>query len=129
MELKKIIQRCHDRKNRALNQRQTIVLPAGYDEYPYHFRVHHAHEKSVILYALEKANISFMPIGQKPFDRAPADWAQSDDDFNRIKDRQDTRSWKPAPMDASWGSGIYTGETSGYQEPHGTTSNSRISRF
>ena len=116
MELKKIIQRCHDRKNRALNQRQTIVLPAGYDAYPYHFRVHHAHEKSVILYELEKANISFMPIGQEPFDCAPSDWAQSDDYYNRIKDRQDTQSWRPRRWYASWGIGIYTGETSGYED-------------
>ena len=116
MELKKIIQRCHDRKNRALNQRQTIVLPAGYDAYPYHFRVHHAHEKSVFLYELEKANISFMPIGQEPSDCAPSDWAQSDDYSNRIKDRQDTRSWQPRRWYASWGIGIYTGETSGHEE-------------
>ena len=116
MELKKIIQRCHDRKNRALSQRQTIVLPAGYDAYPYHFRVHHAHEKSVILYALEKANISFMPIGQEPFDCAPSDWAQSDDYSNRIKDRQDTQSWRPRRWYASWGIGIYTGETSGHED-------------
>ena len=116
MELKKVIQRCRDRKDRTLNQQKTVVLPAGYDEYPYHFRVHHAYEKSVILYALEKANISFMPIGQAPFDRAPADWARSDDDLNRIKDRQDTQSWQPRRWYASWGIGIYTGETSGYKD-------------
>ena len=116
MELKTIIQHCHDRKNRTLNQRKTIVLPGGYDEYPYHFRVYHAHEKSVILYKLEKANISFMPIEQEPFDRAPADWARSDDYYNRIKDRQDTGSWRPRRWYASWGIGIYTGETSGYED-------------
>lgn len=112
MELKKIIQRCHDRKNRTLNQQQTLVLPAGYETYPYHFRVHYAHEKSVILYELEKASISFMPIGQEPFDRAPENWNQSD----RIKDRQDTRSWQPRRWYASWGVGIYTGETSGHED-------------
>ena len=112
MELKKIIQHCLDRKHRTLNQQQTIVLPAGYDAYPYHFQVHYAHEKSAFLYELEKANISFMPIGQEPSDRAPANWKQS----NRIKDRQDTRSWKPRRWYASWGIGIYTGETSGHED-------------
>ena len=116
MELKQIIKHCHDRENWTLNQRKTIVLPAGYDEYPYHFRVHYAHENSVILYELEKANISFMPIGKVPFDRAPADWARSDNYRDRIKDQQDTRSWRPRQWFASWGIGIYTGETSGYED-------------
>ena len=116
MELNKIIKRCHDRKNRMLNQRQTIVLPAGYDEYPFHFRVHYAHETSVFLYALEKANISFMPIGRVPFDRAPADWTRSDNYRNRINNQQDAQSWRPRRWFASWGIGIYTGETSGYED-------------
>lgn len=116
MDLNKIIQRCHDRKDRTLNQRRTIVLPAGYDEYPYHFQVYYAHEKSAILYELEKANISFVPIGRVPFDRAPADWVRSDNYRDRIKDRQDTRHWRPRQWYASWGIGIYTGETSGYED-------------
>lgn len=116
MELNKIIKLCHDRKNRMLNQRKTIVLPAGYDEYPFHFRVYYAHEKSVFLYALEKANISFMPIGRVPFDRAPADWTRSDNYRNRINNRQDAQSWRPRRWFASWGIGIYTGETSGYED-------------
>ena len=90
MDLKQIIKRCHDRKDRTLNQQRTIVLPAGYDEYPYHFRVYYTHENSALLYELEKANISFMPIGRVPFDRAPADWVRSDSYHDRIKDQQDT---------------------------------------
>ena len=109
--LKQIIQQCHDRKNRRLSQRKTTVLPAGYNEYPYHFRVHYAHEKSAILYDLEKAHISFMPIGQSPFDRAPRDWASEE----RIENRQDTQNWRSQRWFASWGIGIYTGETSGQE--------------
>ena len=116
MDLNKIIQRCHDGKERTLNQRKTIVLPAGYDEYPYHFRVHYAHEESAILYELEQSNISFMPISRVPFDRAPADWDRSDAFRDRIKDRQETLSWRPRQWYASWGIGIYTGETSGYED-------------
>ena len=116
MELEKIIQRCHDRKDRTLNQRRTIVLPAGYNEYPYHFRVHYAHEKSAILYELENANISFIPIGKVPFDRAPAEWNRSNKHQDRIMDRQETRSWRPRQWFASWGIGIYTGEPSGYDD-------------
>ena len=107
--LKQIIQQCHNRKNRTPSQRKTTVLPAGYNEYPYHFRVHYAHEKSVILYDLEKAHISFMLIGQSPFDRAPSDWASK----KRIENRQDTQNWRSQRWYASWGIGIYTGETSG----------------
>ena len=107
--LKQIIQQCHNRKNRTLIQRKTIVLPAGYNEYPYHFRVHYAHGKSAILYDLEKADISFLPIGRAPFDRAPSDWASEE----RIENRQDTQNWRSQRWYASWGIGIYTGETSG----------------
>ncbi len=116
MELEKIIQRCHARKDQTRHQRKTIVLPAGDTEYPYHFRVHYAHEQSAILYELEQSNISFIPIGRVPFDRAPADWDRSDALHDRIKDRQETRSWRPRQWFASWGIGIYTGETSGYEE-------------
>ena len=107
--LKQIIQQCHNRKNRTRNQRQTIVLPAGYMKYPYHFQVHYAYGESAILYDLEKVNISFLPIGQSPFDRAPNDWASEE----RIEKRQDTQNWQSRRWFTSWGIGIYTGETSG----------------
>ena len=116
MKLEKIIQRCHDLENRTLNQRKTIVLPAGYDEYPYHFRVHYAYEKSAILYELEQSNISLIPISRVPFDRAPADWARNDKYRDRIMDQQGMLSWRPRQWFASWGIGIYTGEMSGYEE-------------
>ena len=116
MELKKIIERCHDWKNCTWKQHKTIVLPARCEQYPYHFRVHYAHEKSALLYELEKAHISFMPIGSVPFDRAPADWTRSDNYRDRIRDPQGTQSWRARRWYASWGIGIYTGETSGDED-------------
>ena len=116
MELKKIIERCHDRKNCTWKQHKTIVLPARCEQYPYHFRVHYAHEKSALLYELEKAHVSFMPIGKVPFDRGPADWTRSDNYRDRIRDPQGAQSWRPRRWYASWGIGIYTGETSGYED-------------
>ena len=106
--LQKITQQCHERKHRRRTQRETIVLPAGYNESLHHYRVHYAHKKSAMLYELEKANISFMPIGEDPFDRPPANWHQ-----NRIKHRQRAQDWEASRWFASWGIGIYTGKTSG----------------
>ena len=111
--LKKIIQQCHERKHRRLTQRKTIVLPAGYNEYLHHYRVHYSDEKSAMLYELEKANISFMPIGENPFDRPPANWNRSDNFRDRIKHRQSAQDWEAPRWFASWGIGIYTGKTSG----------------
>ena len=109
--LKQIIQKCRDRKNRTLHQRKTIVLPAGYSAYPYHFRVYYAHGQSALLHDLEEADISFMPIGAEPFDRAPGDWTRMDNYRDRVNNRQDTQSWLPRWY-ASSGIGIYTGKTS-----------------
>ena len=113
--LKKIIQQCHERKHRRLTQRKTIVLPAGHNDHLHHYRVHYAHEKSAMLYELEKANISFMPIGEDPFDRPPANWNRSDNYRDRIKNRQNAQDWGARRWFASWGIGIYTGETSGQE--------------
>ena len=110
--LKHVIQQCHNRMHRTLNQRKTIVLPA-YNKYPYHFRVHYAYGESAILYDLEKANISFLPIGQSPFDRAPTDWNRIDKHRDRINNQQMTGNWRLRQWFSSWGIGIYTGETSG----------------
>ena len=108
-----IIEQCHHRQHQTLNQRKTVVLPARYDGYPYHFRVHYAHEKSVLLYDLEKADISFLPIGREPSDRAPADWNRIDKYLDRVNNQQKTENWRPRRWFASWGIGIYTGEMSG----------------
>ena len=113
--LKQIIQQCHNRKHRTLSQRKTIVLPAGDAEYPYHFRVHYAHQKSALLYDFEKVNISFLPVGREPFDRAPGDWLQSNNHRDRIHNQQIAGNWRPRQWFASWGIGIYTGEMSGHE--------------
>ena len=110
--LKKIIQQCHEQKHRRLTQQKTIVLPAGYNESSHHYRVHYAHKKSVMLYELENANISFMPIGTDPFDRPPANWNRSNNNRERIKHRQRAQDWEASRWFASWGIGIYTGKTS-----------------
>ncbi len=116
--LKQIIQRRHEWKKRTLSQRQTVVLPAGYNESLHHYRVHYAHRKAAMLYELERANISFMPIGEDPFDRPPANWNRSDNDRDRLTNRQSTQDWEASRWFASWGIGIYTGKTSGEESKH-----------
>ena len=111
--LTKIIQQCHERKHRKLTQRKTIVLPTGYNEYLHHYRVYYAHGKSAILHELERANISFMPIGKDPFDRPPGNWNRYNNQRNRINHRQGGQDWEAPRWFASWGIGIYTGKTSG----------------
>ena len=64
--LKHIIQRCHQRHEKPLRQRKTMVTPALYKGLPYHFTVHCAWKYPVRLYELEHADISFMPIGRAP---------------------------------------------------------------
>ena len=123
--LKQIIQQCHNRMPRTLSQRKTIVLPARYNEYPYHFRVHYAYGESVILYNLEKANISFLPIGQSPFDRAPSNWGNK----KRIKNRQNTQNWGPRRWYASWGSASTQVKRLGSRVPTGTISSSHVRQF
>ena len=107
-----LIQKCHARHQETRTQQQTAVLSAGYDEYPYHYRVHYAQEHSALLYAFEEADISVLPIGKSPFDRAPADWLRKDAYRNRVDARQGAQDWMPRQWFASWGIGIYTGLTS-----------------
>ena len=61
--LKDIIQRCHQRHNKSLLQRKTIVTPALDKGRLYHFTALCAYKYPVRLYELERAGISFMPIG------------------------------------------------------------------
>ncbi|MCY4570292.1 MAG: hypothetical protein OXD49_18545 [Candidatus Poribacteria bacterium] len=70
--VKDIIQQCHERRQKVMQQRKTIVSPALYGNYFYHYTVQCAHRYPLRLHALEQADISFMPIGQAPeFDRGP----------------------------------------------------------
>ena len=107
-----LIQKCHARHQETRTQQQTAVLSAGYEEYPYHYRVHYAQEHATLLYAFEQAAISVLPIGKAPFDRAPADWLRKDPYRNRVDERQEAQGWMPRQWFASWGIGIYTGLTS-----------------
>ena len=107
--LRNIIRRCHQQQEKSLRQRKTIVKPALYKNYPYHFTVHCARGHAVRLYELEQAEISFMPIGHAPeYDHAPADYGGE-----RFLKRQRTRDWPPRRWYASWGIQVYTGMPSG----------------
>ena len=105
--VKDIIQQCHERRRRDLQQRETIVSPTLHGEYPYHYIVYCARRYPLLLHTLEQANISFMPIGQAPFDRGPAYCGG-----NRFLRRQGTLDWQPRRWFSSWGIHIYTGAPS-----------------
>jgi hypothetical protein len=104
-----IIQRCYQQRKKSLRQRKTIVSPALYKDYPYHFTVHCARGHAIRLYDLEQADISFMPIGHAPgSDHAPSDFGGE-----RFLKRQGTRDWIPRRWYPSWGIQVYTGIPSG----------------
>ena len=105
--VKDIIQQCHERRQKVMQQRETIVSPTLHGEYPYHYIVYCAHRYPLRLHALEQADISFMPIGQGPFDRGPAYCGGS-----RLLRRQGTLDWNSRRWFSSWGIQIYTGTPS-----------------
>ena len=103
--VKDIIQQCHERRQKVMQQRKTIVSPALYGNYFYHYTVQCAHRYPLRLHALEQADISFMPIGQAPeFDRGPTYCGG-----NRLLRRQGTLDWSPRRWFSSWGIQVYTG--------------------
>jgi hypothetical protein len=61
----------------------------------------------LLLHDLEQADISFMPIGQAPFDRGPAYRGGT-----RLLRRQGTLNWEPRRWFSSWGIQVYTGTPS-----------------
>ena len=107
--VKDIIQQCHERRRRRLRQQETIVSPTLHGEHPYHYIVYCAHQYPLLLHNLEHADISFMPIGQAPFDRGPAYCGGS-----RLLRRQGTLDWGPRRWFASWGIQVYTGTPSAH---------------
>ncbi len=109
--VKDIIQQCHERRRKDLQQRETIVSPTLHGEYPYHYIVYCAHRYPLLLHDLEQADISFMPIGQAPFDRGPAYRGGS-----RFLRRQRTLDWSPRRWFSSWGIQVYTGTPSAREE-------------
>ena len=106
--LKHTLQYCHQRHKKPLRQRKTRVTPALYKDLPYHFTVQCAWKYPVRLYELERAGLSFMPIGRAPHQ----DYAPSDFGGERFLKRQGTRDWIPRRWFASWGIQVYTGTPS-----------------
>ena len=103
--LKDIIQRCHQRREKPLRQRKTVITPAIYKGLLYHFTVSCAQKYPVRLYDLEQAGISFMPVGGAPdYDRVPPAY-----DGRRFLKRQKVEDWVIWRWDASWGIQVYTG--------------------
>ncbi len=106
--LENIIARCHQRHEKPLQQRKTIVTPLPYEGLPYHFTVHCAHRYPVMLRDLEAAGISFMPIGRAPgTDRPPRGFGGE-----RFLKRQEAADWGPIHWRKSWGIHVYTGTPS-----------------
>ncbi len=103
--LQDIISRCHQRHEKPLKQRQSIVAPLLYKRFPYHSTVFCAHKYPVMLRDLEAADVSFMPIGQFPGnDRPPRSFGGE-----RFLKRQQATDWETLRWHKSWGIQIYTG--------------------
>ena len=106
--LKDIIQRCHQRHNKPLRQRKTIVTPALDKGSLYHFTVLCAYKYPVRLYELEQAGISFMPIGHTPhYDHGPKNCGGE-----RFLRQQRLKDWETRLWERSWGIQVYTGTPS-----------------
>ena len=103
--LKDIIQQCHQRHEKPLRQRKTIVTPAVYKGLYHHFTVYCAHRHPVRLYDLEQADISFMPTGRtSEYDRVPQSFGGE-----RFLKCQRTTDWEIRQWHTSWGIQVYTG--------------------
>ena len=106
--LQDVIARCHQRHEKPLQQRKSIVAPLLYKGLPYYFTVYCAHRYPVMLQDLEAANISFMPIGQVPGnDRPPRSFGGK-----RFSKRQQAADWETLRWHKSWGIQVYTGTPS-----------------
>ena len=108
--LKGILQRCHQRREKPLRQKKTIVIPSTYKSLYYNFTVYYAYEKPPVgLYTLEEEDISFMPIGRAPAnDRVPQFFGGK-----RFLTQQRIEDWKIRQWHSSWGIRVYTGTPSG----------------
>ncbi len=110
--LKDLIQRCHQRHEKPLRQKKTVVTPSVYKGIHHQFTVYCAQRYPVRLYDLEEAGISFMPVGGGPErDRVPLSF-----DGERFLNRQKIIDWETRHWHTSWGIRIYTGIPS---ERHG----------
>ena len=104
--LNDIIECCHERHAKPLQQRKTKSMPSMYTKgHFYQYMVYCARKHFVLLDDLEAADISFMPIGRAPNnDRGPRHFG-GELFFRRTrKNHWDFRRW-----DTSWGIQVYTG--------------------
>ena len=104
--LEDLIERCHERREKPLRQRRTVVTPALYNKsHSYQVTVYCAQRYPVLLADMEQADISFMPIGRAPeYDRGPRDFSGE-----RFLERQGLQNWGIRRWHASWGLQMYTG--------------------
>ena len=104
--LEDIIQRCHQRHEKPLRQRKTVAMPAMYTKISRHqYTVCCAHQYPVMLHDLERADISFMPMGHAPdHDQGPRSFGD-----DRFLKRQGIKDWGVRRWDSSWGIQVYTG--------------------
>ena len=104
--LEDLIERCHQRYEKPLRQRRTVVTPALYNKsHSYQVTVYCAQRYPVLLANMEQADISFMPIGRAPrYDRGPRDFGGE-----RFLKRQSLQDWGIRRWHASWGLQMYTG--------------------
>ena len=101
-----IIQRCHHRRQKPLQQQQTVATPAMLNSrYLHQYTVYCAHKYPVLLDDLEQAEISFMPIGRAPGHDGGPKFFRSE----KFLRRQRMQDWGIRRWDASWGINIYTG--------------------
>ena len=109
--LEDLIERCHERREKPLRQRRTVVTPALYNKsHSYQVTVYCAQRYPVLLADMEQADISFMPIGRAPeYDRGPRDFSGE-----RLLERQGLQNWGIRRWHASWGLQIYTGVPSAH---------------
>ena len=103
--LQDIIARCHQRHEKPLKQRRSIVEPLLYKGLPSNFTVYCAHRYPVMLQDLEAADISFMPIGHAPGNDRPPRGFRGE----RFSKRQQATDWKTFRWHKSWGIHVYTG--------------------
>ena len=108
MNLKDIIQRCHQRHKKPLRQRKTRVTPALYKGPPYNFTACCAWRYSVNLYRLEQANISFMPMRRVVnYEHDALDYGEKERLKRQIGENSGVAVWH-----RSWGIQVCTGAPS-----------------
>ena len=103
--LRDIISRCHDRHEKPLKQRRTLLRPSLNKGLPYQVTVYCAHRYRVTIQDLEAANIFFLPIGQAPgTDRPPRHFGGKP-----FWQREQMPDWDAVRWPRSWGIQVSTG--------------------